>query len=95
MFLSGSAKKLTSMGKYIGMPTALNSPEGDSLITAPEIVKTVTKNYWSKLYTQQDMPDVSKPWLLTSSVTAVRNRVETEPFQWPVPSNIANFRAML
>jgi hypothetical protein len=95
ILLSGSAKKLTSMGDYIGMPTALNSPDRDMLVTAPETVKTVTKNYWSKLYTQQDTPDVPKPWLSTSSITAVRNQVETDPFQWPVPSNIADFRTML
>jgi hypothetical protein len=71
IILSGSAKKLTSMGDYIGMPTALNSPDGDMLITALEIVKTVTKNCWSKLYTQQDTLNVPKPWLLTSSVTEV------------------------
>lgn len=47
ILLGGSAKQLTSMGNYIGMPTALNSPDGDMLITASEIVKTVTKNYWS------------------------------------------------
>jgi len=73
IILSGSAKKLTSMGDYIGMPTALNSPDGDMLITAPEIVKTVTKNYWSKLYMQQDMLNVPKPWLLTLSITEVQN----------------------
>jgi hypothetical protein len=91
----GSAKKLTLVDNYFGMPTALNSADGDTLVTDPETVKSVTREYWSKLYTQQDPPDVPKPWLSTPSVIEVYRRVEKEPFQWPVPSNIADFRAML
>src|ERR1700683_4442284 len=86
----GSAKKLTSMGNYFGMPTTLNSTNGDTLVTDPETVKSVTREYWSKLYAQQDTPDVPKPWLSTPSVIEVYRRVEKEPFQWPVPSNIAD-----
>ena len=93
--LGGSTKKLTSTREYIGMPTVLNHADGDTLVTDPEMVKSVMKEYWSKLYTQQDTPDVPKPWLSTPSVVAVRERVEKEPFQWPVPSNIADFQAML
>ena len=89
--LGGSAKKLMSTREYIGMPTVLNHADGDTLVTDPEMVKSVTKEYWSKLYTQQDTPDVPKLWLSTPSVVAVRERVEKEPFQWPVPSNIADF----
>jgi hypothetical protein len=91
----GSAKKMMSNGDYFGMPTALISHDGDTLVTDPEMVKSVTKDYWSKLYTRQDTPDVPKPWLSTPSVIDVCKRVEAEPFQWPVPSNITNFRAML
>src|SRR5882762_492695 len=93
--LGGSAKKLTSTGNYFGMPTALISADSDTLVTDPESVKSLTRDYWSKLYTQQNTPDVPKPWLSTPSVTAVQKRVEREPFQWPVPSNIDDFRAML
>ena len=95
VLLGGSAKKLMSTGDYFGMPTALISHDGDTLVTDPEMIKSVTKDYWSKLYTQQDMPDVPKPWISTPSVVDVRKRVEADPFQWPVPSNIADFRAML
>src|SRR5882762_3575277 len=91
----GSAKKLISMENYFGMPTALNSADSDTLVTDPETVKSVTREYWSKLYAQQNPPDVPKPWLSTPSVSEVHKRVEIEPFQWPVPSNIADFRAML
>jgi len=91
----GSAKKLISMENYFGMPTALNSADSDTLVTDPETVKSVTREYWSKLYAQQNPPDVPKPWLSTPSVSEVHKRVEIEPFQWPIPSNIADFRAML
>ena len=74
---------------------ALISHEGDTLITDPEMIKSVTKDYWSKLYMQQDMPDIPKPWISTQSVVNVWKQVEAEPFQWPVPSNIADFWAML
>jgi hypothetical protein len=47
----GSAKKMMSNGDYFGMPTALVSHDGDTLVTDPEMVKSVTKDYWSKLYT--------------------------------------------
>jgi hypothetical protein len=90
-----SAKKLTSMDNYFGMPTALNSADSDTLVTDPETVKSVTREYWSKLYAQQNTLDVPKPWLSTPSVITVQKRVEKEPFQWPVPSGIADFRAML
>jgi Reverse transcriptase (RNA-dependent DNA polymerase) len=93
--LGGSAKRLTYDGDYIGMPTAVTSTDGDSLVTDPELVKSTTKDYWSKLYKQQVTPDVPKPWLSTPSVLEVRRRVDSDPFQWPVPCNIADFRAML
>src|SRR5882762_5964037 len=48
-----SAKKLTSMDNYFGMPTALNSADSDTLVTDPETVKSVTREYWSKLYTSR------------------------------------------
>jgi hypothetical protein len=48
--LGGSAKRLMSTGDYIGMPTALISANGDTLVTDPESVKTATKEYWSNLY---------------------------------------------
>jgi len=95
VLLGGSAKKMMSTGDYFGMPTALVSHDGDTLVTDPELIKSVTRDYWSKLYMQQNTPNVPKPWLSTPSVTDVRKRVEAEPFQWPVPSNIADFRAML
>ena len=89
--LGGSAKRLMSNGDYIGMPTALTSTDGDSLVTDLELVKSTTKNYWSKLYKQQVTPDVPKPWLSTPSVLEVRKRVDNDLFQWPVPCNIADF----
>lgn len=43
--LGSSAKRLMSNGDYIGMPTALTSTNGDSLVTDPELVKSTTKSY--------------------------------------------------
>jgi len=37
----GSAKKLISTENYFGMPTALNSADSDTLVTDPEMVKSV------------------------------------------------------
>ena len=68
---SGSAKKLTLLDNYFGMPTALTSVDGDTLVTDPEAIKSVMRDYWSKLYTQQNTPDVPKPWLSTPSVIEV------------------------
>ena len=49
--IGGSAKRLMSMGDYMGMPiTLLTSANGDTLVTDPDLVKTTTKEYWSKLY---------------------------------------------
>jgi hypothetical protein len=76
----GSAKKLTLTDNYFGMPTALNSADSDTLVTDPETVKSVTREYWSKLYTQQNPLDVPKPWLSTPSVIEVHKHVKIEPF---------------
>ena len=77
-------------GDYFSMPTALVLHDGDTLVTDLEMVKSVTKDYWSKLYTLQDTPDVPNPWLSMPSVIDVCKRVKAEPFQWPVPSNITD-----
>ena len=37
----GSAKKLTLLDNYFGMPTALTSVDGDTLVTDPEAIKSV------------------------------------------------------
>jgi hypothetical protein len=94
--LGGSAKKLMATGEYNGLPTVVNSLGlDDKLVTEPNAIKSVTKEYWSKLYKQQDTPDVPKLWLDSPTVTEVRERVEQEPFEWPVPASVADFRAML
>jgi hypothetical protein len=91
----GSAKRLILMSDYISMPTAVNTTDNDVLVTEPKLVKLATREYWSKLYSQQETPDVPKLWLLTLLVIAIHKQVEDEPFQWPVPVNVVDFRAML
>ena len=70
--LGGSTKRLLTSGEYNGLPTAINSLGMDNeLVTEPNAIKRVTKEYWSKLYKQQDTPDTPKPWIDTPSVTEV------------------------
>ena len=76
-----------------GLPGVIGAD--DELITEPNTIKGVTREYWSKLYKQQDTPDVPKPRLDTPSVTEVRSRVRQEPFEWPIPASVADFRAKL
>ena len=71
--LGGSSKRLMASGEYIGLPIAVNSLDTDGkLVTELDAVKSVTCEYWSKLYKQQETPDIPKPWLKTPSVTEVR-----------------------
>jgi hypothetical protein len=96
ILLGGSSKSLIASGEYHGLPTAVNSiGVDDELITEPNTIKRVMREYWSKLYKQQDTPDVPKPWLDTPSVIKVRSRVRQELFEWPIPASVADFRAML
>lgn len=94
--LGGSSKRLMALGEYFGLPIAVNSLDADEkLVTETNAVKIVTCEYWSKLYKQQDVPEVPKPWLKSPSIIEVRKRVEQEPFEWPVSASVANFWAML
>jgi hypothetical protein len=96
ILLGGSTKRLLTSGKYNGLPTTVNSlGMDDKLVTEPNTIKSVTKEYWFKLYKQQDTPDIPKPWLNIPSVTEVQKQVEQEPFKWPVPTSVADFQAML
>jgi hypothetical protein len=65
-------KRLMASSEYIGLPIAVNSLDmEEKLVTEPEDVRSVTREYWSKLYKQQDVPNIPKPWLETPSVTEV------------------------
>ena len=78
------------------MPTVVNSLDGEEkLVTDANAVKSVTCKYWSKLYKQQEVPNVPKPWLVTALVTEVQERVLLEPFEWPVPALVADFQVIL
>ena len=47
--------------QYNGLLTAVNSLNvDDKLVTEPNTVKSVTRDYWSNLYKQQDMLDLPK-----------------------------------
>jgi len=49
--LGGSAKRLMAVGEYIGVPIVVNSLNTEEeLVTEPDKVKGVSREYWSKLY---------------------------------------------
>ena len=78
------------------MPTAINSLDNpEEIVTGADGVNSVTENYWQKLYTHPPAPDVPKPWLQTPLITAVKTRIQQNPFVWPLLASPANFRAML
>ena len=39
--------------------------------------------------------ELPKPWLTTPSVTSMKNRVDSDQFQWPCKASLADFRAMI
>ena len=92
----GSTKRLVNAGEYIGLPTAVNSySQPGEIMTEPEKVKSATCEYLNNLYCRSQPPEMEKPWMITPSVTEVKHRVESDPFQWPRKANLADFRAML
>ena len=92
----GSTKKLVATGKYIGLPTAVNSHRfpGD-ITTDTEGVKEATCDYLNDLYNREQPPEVTKPWITTPSVLEVKQRVQQNPFKWPHKSSLADFRVLL
>jgi len=66
--LRGSAKRLMSTGDYFGMPTALMSTNGNTLVTDLELVKSNTKTYWSKLQSCSKIMSQAFLWLIGKSI---------------------------
>src|SRR5882762_8360474 len=94
--LGGSTRRLVIAEEYIGLPTAVNVLNGSGdVVTEPDKVKEITRDYFQGLYHHNDPPDLPKPWLLSPSVIAVKDRVTLDPFVWPRPANIDDLRAML
>jgi hypothetical protein len=92
----GSTKSLVKGGEYVGLPTAVESPNHPSdIITDAQGVKKATEEYLSNLYKKSTPPEMEKPWMNTPSVCEVRKKVAAEPFQWPKITTLNDYRAML
>jgi hypothetical protein len=91
----GSTKRLVTPGEYIELPITVNDPHSDKLVSNPDAVKEITREYWSSLYHHEELPDMAKPWLTTKSVIEIKQRVLDDPFIWPRPATLTNFRALL
>src|ERR1700677_725200 len=82
--------------EYIGLPTALNTLNGSGeVVTEPEKVKEVTRNYFQGLYHHNNPPKLPKPWMQSPSVNEVKDNVTQDPFLWPRLANTDDFRAMI
>ncbi|KAG6876098.1 hypothetical protein C0993_005552 [Termitomyces sp. T159_Od127] len=93
---TSSKKLLGSASKFVPLPTALHLTQSTGVIeTEPSAVVNITRKYFTDLYKRSPPLDKPKPWLTTPSVAAVRQRVEQDPFMWPVLATLLDFRAML
>jgi hypothetical protein len=78
--------------EYIGLPTAVNVLDGSGdVVTEPEKVKEITRNYFQGLYHHNNPPDLPKPWMQSPSVIEVKDRVARDPFIWPKLANVNDF----
>jgi hypothetical protein len=94
--LGGSTRRLMTAEEYIGLATAVNLLNGSGEVaTEPEKVKKITCDYFQELYHHNGPPDLPKPWMKSPSVNDVKDRVAQDPFIWPKPVNIDDFRAMI
>ncbi|KAJ7503894.1 hypothetical protein B0H11DRAFT_2352779 [Mycena galericulata] len=92
----GSTKKLAATANFVSLPRSISSGDGSGkMLSEPEAVKEETRAYFSKLYGRLPPVTVPKPWLTTPSVLRVKEHIQTDPFEWPKPASIADFRALL
>ncbi|KAJ7701200.1 hypothetical protein B0H17DRAFT_1128486 [Mycena rosella] len=69
--------------------------------TATELSATQSKSRQSRVTTGRSsttttLPlNIPKPWLTTKSVVKIKQHVEADPFVWPRPTSIADFRTLL
>ena len=92
----GTTRHLVNKAEYVPLPSSINDPTNpEDIISDPQQVKEKTRYYFSKLYARNPPPDIPKPWMTTPTITQVKERVQREPFLWPRPANLNDFRAML
>ncbi|KAJ7176388.1 hypothetical protein C8R43DRAFT_1057609 [Mycena crocata] len=92
---SGSTKRLVNPSEFIEMPITINDLHSDKLVSDPETVKEISREYWSTLYDHKPPPMIPKPWLTSKSVVAIKQRVQDDPFVWPRLTTLPDFRALL
>ena len=94
--LKGSTKGMVQTSDFVPLPLTLNDlDQPEKLVCDPEGVKTTTCKYFEHLYDHSRVCELPKPWLTTPSVTSVKNRVDSDQFQWPRKASLADFRAMI
>jgi hypothetical protein len=92
----GSTKKLAASGSFVLLPQSISTRDDtDMIVSELGTVMEEMCQYFSSLYGRLPPISVLKPWLTTPLVLAVRNRVMADPFEWPRPSSISRFRALL
>ncbi|KAJ7914585.1 hypothetical protein B0H13DRAFT_1611374, partial [Mycena leptocephala] len=91
----GSTKRLITPGEYIELPITVNALHSDELVSDPDNVKEIAREYWSSLYHHDEPPNIPKPWLTTKSVVEIKQRIESDPFIWPRRATMTDFRALL
>ena len=67
----------------------------EKLICDPEGVKSMTRDYFTRLYDHSGVPEIPKPWLTTLLVVDVQDHIKEDPFIWPRRVSLADFRALL
>ena len=91
-----STKKLVQSYPFIPLPLVVNDINSlEKLICDLEGVKSMMRDYFTRLYDHSGVPELPKPWLTTPSVVDVQDRVKEDPFIWPRRVSLADFRALL
>lgn len=97
VLLGGSSKRLYSHAHDTdGPPLALTDDANPhSFITGPDEIKQATVRYFGDFFSRQERPRMDKPWMDTPSIVHIRLRTKQDPFPWPRPMSLADFRTVL
>ncbi|KAF5379464.1 hypothetical protein D9615_006597 [Tricholomella constricta] len=93
----GSAKQLFPH-HFSQLPLALSSnpsSDPDTIFTGTDHVKSITTQYFSRLYHRTPRAPQEKPWMDSPSVRTIAQRTAAEPFVWPQLLDLPNLRSLL